>query len=73
MIETRAIGFNIKFETILESMSEITRALASKSAAPVAPPVEDEPELDVVEGTNAVLVTNLKDALAAYSGAGAGN
>jgi hypothetical protein len=57
-------------------MSEITRALAVKAAAaPVASPIEDDPEIEgVVEGKDVgTLVTNLKDALAHYSGAGAGN
>jgi phage head maturation protease len=73
MLETRAIGFNIKFETILESVSEISRALATKSAAPAAP-AEPEAEEEVVVPEEESVVTSLKDVLSHYSTeAGAGN
>lgn len=66
MLVTRAIGFNIKLENILESVSEVNRALATREV-PAAK--EPEPAGDAGKAVgNPEVIVQLKDALDFYRG-----
>ena len=73
ILETKAIGLNIKLETILEGISDVARTLAIRHAEPKAEPTAADDAGKAADQAAPVLA-QLKDALAYLNGgAGDGN